>query len=197
VAKLQTALAEKSDELEQLRKEKADREEAQRKALAELETAQAALKTAAAQVEELRGQVREQQGTVDTQVGNAAKLAAQLEETKAFLAIATERKEQLEQQVARDLLRQSGLTIDSLPKDRVPPLDGDVIAVANNSIQVSLGSDDGLQVGHTLEVYRSGQYVGRAVVRSVKSDRAIAELVREYSRGIVQRGDKVTTKLKA
>ena len=199
VAKLQTALAEKSDELEQLRKEKDDREDAQRKALAELESAQAALKTAAAQVEELRGQVREQQGTVDTQVGNAAKLAAQLEETKAFLAIATERKEQLEQQVAnaRDLLRQSGLTIDSLPKDRVPPLDGDVIAVANNSIQVSLGSDDGLQIGHTLEVYRSGQYVGRAIVRSVKSDRAIAELVREYSRGIVQRGDKVTTKLKA
>jgi hypothetical protein len=132
-------------------------------------------------------------------VGNAAKLAAQLEETKAFLAIATERKEQLEQQVAnaRDLLRQSGLTLDSLPKDRVPPLDGDVIGVAENSIQVSLGSDDGLQVGHTLEVYRSGQYVGRAIVRSVKSDRAIAELVREYSRGIVQRGDKVTTKLKA
>ncbi len=199
VAKLQTALAEKSDELEQLRKEKATREEAQQKALAELETAQATLKTATAQVEELRGQVREQQGTVDTQVGNAAKLAAQLEETKAFLAIATERKEQLEQQVAnaRDLLQQSGLTLDSLPKDRVPPLDGDVIAVASNSIQVSLGSDDGLQVGHTLEVYRSGQYVGRAVVRSVKSDRAIAELVREYSRGIVQRGDKVTTKLKA
>lgn len=199
VAKLQTALAEKSDELEQLRKEKADREEAQQKVLVELESAQAALKTATAQVDELRAQVREQQGTVDTQVGNAAKLAAQLEETKAFLAIATERKEQLEQQVAnaRDLLRQSGLTLDSLPKDRVPPLDGDVIAVANNSIQVSLGSDDGLQIGHMLEVYRSGQYVGRAVVRSVKSDRAIAELVREYSRGIVQRGDKVTTKLKA
>ena len=122
-----------------------------------------------------------------------------LDGSAPMLAIATERKEQLEQQVAnaRDLLRQSGLTLDSLPKDRVPPLDGDVIAVANNSIQVSLGSDDGLQVGHTLEVYRSGQYVGRAVVRSVKSDRAIAELVREYSRGIVQRGDKVTTKLKA
>jgi hypothetical protein len=199
VAKLQTALSEKSGELELLRKEKVEREEAQQKALAELETAQTALKTAAAQVEELRAQVREQQGTVDTQVGNAAKLAAQLEETKAFLAIATERKEQLEQQVAnaRDLLRQSGLTLDSLPKDRVPPLDGDVIGVAENSIQVSLGSDDGLQVGHTLEVYRSGQYVGRAIVRSVKSDRAIAELVREYSRGIVQRGDKVTTKLKA
>jgi hypothetical protein len=31
----------------------------------------------------------------------------------------------------------------------------------------------------------------------VKPDHAIAELVKEFSRGIVQRGDKVTTKLKA
>jgi hypothetical protein len=94
-------------------------------------------------------------------------------------------------------LQQYGLTIDALPRDRVPALDGDVIAVAEGMIEVSLGADDGLQVGHTLEVYRSGEYLGRAVVRAVKPDHAIAELVKEFSRGIVQRGDKVTTKLKA
>jgi hypothetical protein len=79
----------------------------------------------------------------------------------------------------------------------VPQLDGDVIAVAANSIEVSIGSDDGLQVGHTLEVYRNGQYVGRAIVRSVKPDRAVAEIDKNFSRGAVQRGDKVTTKVKA
>jgi hypothetical protein len=45
-------------------------------------------------------------------------------------------------------------------------------------------------------VYRDGQYVGRAVVKTVKPDRAVAVILREYSRGIVQRGDKVTTRLK-
>ena len=48
-----------------------------------------------------------------------------------------------------------------------------------------------------LEVYRDGQYVGRAVVTSVTSDRAVARLVKAYARGVVQRGDRVTTRLKA
>ena len=37
----------------------------------------------------------------------------------------------------------------------------------------------------------------RAVVRAVRPDRAIAEPVPEFMRGVVQRGDKVTTRLKA
>ena len=199
VAKLQSALAAKGGELDDLRKQKTEREAAQQKALAELEVAQADLKQAAAEVERLRGEVRDQQTRMDAQVDKAATLAAQLEEAKAQLAVADERRAQLEKQVAnaRILLQQQGLTLDSLPKDRVPTLDGDVLAVAENAIEVSLGADDGLQVGHTLEVYRSGQYVGRAVVRSVRPDSAIAVLVKEFTRGIVQRGDRVTTRLKA
>ena len=98
---------------------------------------------------------------------------------------------------ARLLLKQSGLDIDSLPKDRVPNLDGQVVAVAAGSIEVSLGSDDGLQKGHVLEVYRGGEYMGRAVVIAVRPDRAVARIVEDYARGIVQRGDRVTTRLKA
>ncbi len=199
VAKLQSALVQKSTELDGLKKEKADRERAQQQALKELEDAQAALKEATTAVEKLRGEVRDQQKQVDERVETAARLSADLEESKALLAVANERREQLEKQVAnaRMLLKQSGLTLDSLPKDRVPTLDGNVTAVADNAIELSLGADDGLQVGHAVEVYRAGEYVGRAVVRLVKPDRAVAELVKEYSRGIVQRGDKVTTRLKS
>jgi hypothetical protein len=198
VAKLQSALVQKSTELDGLRREKSAREEAQQQAIKQLEDAQAALKEAAATVEQLRGEVRDQQKTVDERVETSAKLSAQLEESKALLAVANERREQLEKQVAnaRLLLKQSGLTPDSLPKDRVPTLDGAVTAVADNAIELSLGADDGLQVGHEVEVYRSGEYIGRARVRLVKPDRAVAELVKEFTRGIVQRGDKVTTRLK-
>ena len=199
VAKLQSALMAKGGELDDLRKAKTQREADQQKALDELEKAQAGLKEAAAEVERLRGEVRDQQARMDAEVDKAATLAGQLEEAKAQLAVADERRAQLEKQVAnaRILLQQGGLTLESLPKDRVPTLDGDVLAVAENSIEVSLGADDGLQTGHTLEVYRSGQYVGRAVVRSVRPDRSIAVLVKEFTRGIVQRGDRVTTRLKA
>jgi hypothetical protein len=199
VAKLQSALSEKSGELDKLRQEQAALRTAEQELTERVKVAQDELKEATARVETLRKQVADQQGRVDDQVGRAAKLAAELEEAKAFLTMANERKAQLEKQVqnARDLLKQSGLTLDSLPRDRVPTLDGDVLAVAQDAIQVSLGSDDGLQIGHTLEVYRSGEYVGRAVVRSLKPDSAVAVLVKEFSRGIVQRGDKVTTRLKA
>jgi hypothetical protein len=199
LAKLQTALVAKSDQLQKLEKDKADREAAQQKALDELKESREQLLAAAEEVKKLEEQIRDQRLKVDGHVDRSAELAAQLAEAKAQLSIAEERKEQLEKQVAnaRLLLKQSGLTLDSPTKDRVPTLDGDVLAVASGQIQVSLGSDDGLQIGHTLEVYRNGEYIGRAIVKSVNPDRAVAELVKAFSRGIVQRGDKVTTRLKA
>ena len=199
VAKLQSAIVQKDKELTGLRQGKEKREEDQRRLAADLERMTADLREARQQVEDLGKRVAEQQAKVDSQVDRSAELSAQLAESKSFLAIAEERKEQLEKQLvnARLLLKQSGLDIDSLPKDRVPTLDGQVIAVASGSIEVSLGSDDGLQVDHVLEVYREGEYVGRAVVTSVRTDRAVARLVKEYARGTVQRGDRVTTRLKA
>ncbi len=199
VAKLQSALVEKDGELKQLRESKDKREEDQRLAIAKLDAAEADLKKAVEEVSALRDEVRQQQVKVDQQVGRTAEIAQKLHETQSFLDIANERKAQLEKQVAnaRLLLQQSGLSIDNLPKDRLQTLDGRVIAVAGGSIEVSLGGDEGLQTGHTLEVYRDGEYVGRAIVKTVKPDRAVAVLVKEYARGIVQPGDKVTTRLKS
>ena len=199
IARLQSALAEKAAAYDKERDEVVKLREKETKLLDELAAAQTDLKKVAADVETLRDQVRQQQQKVDQQVDRAAKIAGELQEAKSFLAVAEERKAQLEKQVAnaRVLLKQSGLSLDSLPADQLPALDGDVIAVADNSIQVSIGADDGLRVGAVLEVYREGRYLGRAVVRAVRPDHAVAELVRDFARGIVQRGDKVTTKLKA
>lgn len=199
VAKLQTAIVQKDQELQTLRAEKDKRQAEMEKAVEDVRRLREDLLAADKAVEQLQAHVKAQQEKVDAQVGSSAQLSASLAEAQAQLTIAEERKAQLEKQVAnaRILLKQNGLTIDSLPKDRVPTLDGDVIAVAAGSIQVSLGSDDGLQVGHTLEVYRAGEYIGRAVVKSVMPDHAVAEIVKAYARGVVQRGDKVTTRLKA
>jgi cell division protein FtsB len=199
LAKLQSAIVQKDKELTGLRTEKDKREENQRQLTEDLEKTAADLRQARQQVDDLVKRVAEQQAKVDSQVDRSAELSAQLAESKSFLSIAEERKVQLEKQLvnARLLLKQGGLDIDSLPRDRVPTLDGQVVAVASGSIEVSLGSDDGLQVEHVLEVYRGGEYVGRAVVTSVRPDRAVARLVKEYARGTVQRGDRVTTRLKA
>jgi len=199
IAKFQQALIEKDKELKTLKDARDDKLTEMQKKIADLATVEADLTRAREEVTKLQAEVRDKQQKVDSQVTRAAEIAGQLHEKESFLEIANERKAQLEKQVAqaRLLLKQTGLSLDSLPKDRVPTMNGVVMAVADDAIEVSLGFDDGLQTGHQIEVYRNDEYLGRAIVKSVKPDRAIAVLVREYSRGIVQRGDKVTTRLKA
>jgi hypothetical protein len=199
IAKFQQAIVEKETELADLKKQRNDKLEEMQAKITELANVEEDLTRAREEVKSLQGDVREKQRKVDEQVGRAAELAGQLHEKESFLQIANERKAQLEKQVAqaRLLLKQNGLSIESPTKDRVPAVDGVVTAVADNSIEVSLGGDDGLQAGHQIEVYRNDEYLGRAIVKSVKPDRSIAVIVREYARGIIQRGDKVTTRLKA
>jgi hypothetical protein len=199
VAKIQTALEEKNKDLEVLRKEKEARELEREKAQAELAAARLELEAASKVVADLRSEVRTQQDKVDEQVDRAAKIASELHEKESFLEIASERKAQLEKQVAnaRLLLQQSGLSIDNLPRDAVPKIDGVVTNVIDDSIELSLGGDDGLQMGHELDVYRNDQYLGRVRVVSIKPDKAVAVVIREFVRGVIQRGDKVATRLRA
>ena len=199
VAKIQTALEEKNKDLEVLRKEKEARELEREKAQAELAAARLELEAASKVVADLRSEVRSQQDKVDEQVDRAAKIASELHEKESFLEIASERKAQLEKQVAnaRLLLQQSGLSIDNLPRDAVPKIDGVVTNVIDDSIELSLGGDDGLQMGHELDVYRNDQYLGRVRVVSIKPDKAVAVVIREFVRGVIQRGDKVATRLRA
>jgi cell division protein FtsB len=199
IAKFQQALIEKDNELKSLKDARDDKLTDMQTKITDLATVEADLTRAREEVAKLQAEVRDKQQKVDSQVTRAAEIAGQLHEKESFLEIANERKAQLEKQVAqaRLLLKQHGLSLDNLPKDRVPTMNGVVMAVADDAIEVSLGFDDGLQTGHQIEVYRNDEYLGRAIVKSVKPDRAVAVLVREYARGIVQRGDKVTTRLKA
>ena len=77
-----------------------------------------------------------------------------------------------------------------------PPVNGIVTGVGQRDlIEISLGSDDGLKTGHKLEVYRQNQYLGRVVIRSTAPDRAVAEILKDYRRGTIRKGDRVATKL--
>jgi hypothetical protein len=197
LGKLQTAIEQKNAELLKLRAEKDERQTKMEQAVQDVRKLRDDLLEADKNVAALQAQVKDQQQKVDAQVDKSAQLSASLAEVQAQLEIAEERKSQLEKQVAnaRLLLKQNGLVIDNLPKDLVPTLDGDVLAVREDSIQVSLGSDDGLQVGHTLNVYRNDQFIGRAHVKTITPDQAVAKIDKDFARGIVQRGDKVTTRL--
>lgn len=198
IAQIQAALREKNESLQELRKRVDEQEQDRNKAQDELAAKSRELEQATAQINDLRDSVKQQQQNLDDQVKRTADMAVELHEKESLLVIARERKSQLEKQVAnaRVLLQQMGLNVDALPRDQVPAVDGVVTAVGRDSIELSLGGDDGLQQGHELDVFRDDTYLGRVKVVTVRPDKAVATVLRDYTRGFIQRGDRVATKLK-
>jgi len=99
---------------------------------------------------------------------------------------------------AREALRWVGIDEKTDYKSAAPPktLEGVVRSVnAAGLIEVSLGSDDGLRKGHTLEVYRTvgGQstYVGRVEVVSVGPSKSVCKIDPKYQNSNVLENDRV------
>jgi hypothetical protein len=72
---------------------------------------------------------------------------------------------------------------------------GKVLATRGKFLELSVGADDGLKIGDTVEVYRDESYLGRAVVRHMSDDRAVAEALAEFRKGEIKKGDRFATKL--
>ena len=74
-------------------------------------------------------------------------------------------------------------------------VDGVVLEVSDKDLlEISIGADDGLKVGHSLDVYRGNTYLGRIVIKKTNPDRAVGQVKKELQRGQIKRGDRVTTR---
>ncbi len=128
-------------------------------------------------------------------------LVAQIDETnmlKGQKARLDERVAQLSESVSRykRVADAAGITefddVENIP----PAVDGVVTAVGRgNLLEISIGSDDGLKKGHTLDVFRGATYLGRVVVREAKPDRSVVEILPEYRRGLIRKNDRVASRI--
>jgi hypothetical protein len=87
---------------------------------------------------------------------------------------------------------------DTDPTDHiVPPLNGVVIKVGDDRqlVAVGLGSDDGLRVGHELEVFRNNRYVGKIRITKTDFNQAVGQVVRDFMQDQIREGDHVTSRL--
>lgn len=84
-----------------------------------------------------------------------------------------------------------------------PPTDVDGVVLetrkaekgGNEFVEISIGSDDDLRVGHTLTVFSQDKYLGRIRLIRVTPDRAVGLVIEKAKNSVIQRGDNVTTKL--
>ncbi|MBP88806.1 MAG: hypothetical protein CMJ64_19190 [Planctomycetaceae bacterium] len=150
------------------------------------------------EVQGLRDEIRVAQLDRDVKFTTVVALTDSISGLQGSLLTFREQEVALRERVSRmKLVMDAHELTEFTPVVDIPPrVDGIVTKVGEKVlVEVSIGSDDGLRKGHTLEVFRNQSYLGRVVVKTLAPDRAVCEIIPEYRKGIIKRGDRVATKL--
>ena len=197
IAALQTALDELTNDL--AASEKAVEElRAKSTELAQLDKSRAEeLQRLTEDNERLRALIRKEQEDRDQLFAQTLVLTDQMNQLRGLRLELETRNNALVKQVTRykEVVDAHGININD-PLDGAPPdRNGTVLAVNRPKllVELSLGHDDGIRPGHLLDVTRNGRYVGKVRIRHADYNRSVAEILRDYSQGIIQENDRVDT----
>ncbi|MGL4512555.1 MAG: hypothetical protein ACRCT8_05640 [Lacipirellulaceae bacterium] len=156
----------------------------------------------AVEVVSLRGEIRENQSAKDRFWDTALEATENLQSLRNDLETAVERNRDLVADTGRmaSLLESNGLDPKTPVDDITPRVDGFVSRTQRKGgvqlVEVSIGSDDGLRVGQTVEVFHETKYKGRIEILKTAPDRAVGRVDVRYQQGPIQEGDRVATRLK-
>ena len=146
----------------------------------------------------LRTDIKTVQQDRDTKFNEIVKRTDELADLQGSLVNLQELEGQLRTQVSMMKLVMDAYELTPFTPivDKPPRVDGLVTKVGDKDLlEISIGSDDGLRPGHTLEVFRDNSYLGRVVVLQLQPDQAVCKILVDYRKGIIKRGDRVATKL--
>jgi chromosome segregation ATPase len=195
-----------------LTKKKDIAEDEMTKARALLETAQQTSRVALAEATARKGEIdilRDTQSKAQAQANQFSEQNIELTDKNRVL----EREKATAEQNAKDLremnakvisfIRSKGISIEAInrqdPTKVPPPVEGRVVELTatGRSMEISIGSDDGLNVGQELYVFRiqpRAEYIGKVRIVSVYPDKAVADVLGNTVNGKkVQEGDNVTS----
>lgn len=156
------------------------------------------------QLRDLLSQVQEQANEFKLR---QTELNEEILQLRRYLETAQNNNRELRERVGlySNVIRRAGLSDDvgTLRGVSAPPdVEGQVVQVdANNRrVVISIGSDDGLVVGHELELWRTqpnAEYLGRLRIEAVDPDRAVGSVIGNTVQGKkIQEGDLVSTQIR-
>ena len=163
-----------------------------------VKSAEERLTALAAEILDARQKLKLAQQERDDVFLKVVELTDKLNQSETTRQLLDDRNGQLVNQIADmdRVMQKHGLTVNSLVAHIPPKVEGVVMDVSGSDlVEISIGHDDGLKVGHSLDVFRGSTYLGRIVIRKTAPDRAVGEMVKELKRGQIKKGDHVTTKL--
>lgn len=163
-----------------------------------------------AEAQQLRGLLSQVQDQANKFQLAQQDLDARILELERMLAVAQDNNRELLERVGlySNVIRRAGLSDDVRRLRGVttgPPPDfkeGQVLEVdpTNRRVVISVGSDDGLVVGHELELFRTqptAEYLGRIRVDIVEPDRAVGTVIGGTVQGKkIQEGDLVSPQIR-
>jgi hypothetical protein len=174
----------------------------QRDHIAAVASTQAINQTLAGEVGDLRGKIREEQQKRDRVFKQALDATEALHQAAGEYNAARERSEQLTKQVSgmTAVMREKGIDPATDPGSVVPSVEGVVSRIERKNgtqlVEVSIGADDGLKMGNTLEVSRGARYLGRVEIIETSPDKSVGRVDRRFQQGQIQEGDRVATRIK-
>ncbi len=174
----------------------------QRQNVAAVASTQANNEVLTKEVADLRVALSENQQKRDEAFKATVEATDKLHQSEGKLNSLVERNQQLTVELATktSLLREKGIDPSATPGEIVPQVRGIVSRSRRNAsgqmIEITIGADDGLRKGHTIEIYRGDRYLGRAEVITTEPDRAVARVIRKFQQGPIQERDNVATKLR-
>lgn len=196
LAALQTQLEQKKDELQKKEIELESVQSAHTMLVSTEKETQQELKARTDENELLRKQLVDARDDRNQQFQRLVAAKDQLNRLQGIHESVLARERQMANQLsmASEKLEKIGIRPETLLT--APEVNGQVTAVSTNGlVEVSLGRDDGMREGFTLEVHRDGQYLGRLLIKTVADDKSVAEIMRGYQKGYVREGDRVDSKL--
>ncbi len=163
-------------------------------------------------LEQAEARLAQQDSEVSELKADNAKLAADIADKFSLVRNLTNQRAELQNQLGslqnlnQDLsanlatktkvMNAAGLD-DRQLTDHIPPkVDGVVTYVGDNRnlVSIGLGSDDGLRVGHEMDVYRNDRYIGKVRVSKTEYNNSVAQTIRDFMTDTVREGDHVTSK---
>ena len=70
-----------------------------------------------------------------------------------------------------------------------------LIGAGNGLVEVSLGSDDGLQAHQEALIYRGEKFIAKIEIVQTTPDKSVGKVIPSYKKGPIERDDRVVTKL--
>jgi hypothetical protein len=174
----------------------------QRQHIATVASTQKLNENLTADVTDLRTRIREEQQKRDRAFKNALDATEQLHQAHGEYEKTLEQNKQLTAQVAgmTTVMSAQGIDPSTPPGSVVPTVEGVVSRIERKAgaqfVEVTIGADDGLKTGNTLEVSRGGKYLGRLDIIETSPDKSVGRVDRRYQTGQIQEGDRVATRIK-